>query len=160
MYLRQLASVGAMQVWGGAQSSGHHPHPPPAVGGTSQGQRWLCAYDLRQEFDTSEEAERFRKRTRVHIPKWPDSGQYLYLYHEELRYLADDRYPEADIKGLAQGLQRQTRICAENERGKVLQVLPSDAEQERKRDIKAKAKAEAKAKADAKAKALQRLSRS
>ena len=148
-----------MQVWCGAQSLSHHPHSDPADGSSSPGEQWLCVYDLRKKFTTFEEAERFRQRTQVHIPQWPESGPYTYLYSRNLRYLAGEEYPKTDIHGLAQGLLRQSVSRAVNERDKVLQVLPSDEDQERRRAAKAKAKAVAKAKVDAKANALQNVRR-
>ena len=131
----------------------------PVDGSTSQAPQWLCFYDLRKKFTTFEEAERFRQRTQVRIPQWPESGPYTYMYSRNLRYLAGEEHPKTDIRDLAQCQFRQSVGRAVNERDRVLQVLPSDEELERRRAAKAKAKAVAKAKVDAKANALQNARR-
>ena len=134
-----------MQVWGGARSSGQHPHSEPAAGSSSRGGQWLCFDELRKEFTTFAEAERFRQRTDVQIPQWPLSGPYKYWYCETLHHLACEEHPKTDIGNLAQCLSRQTANRARNERDKVLQVLPSDEERERRKAAKGKGKAAPKA---------------
>ena len=130
-----------MQSWGGARSSGQLSHSEPSAASVTGGGQWLCFYDLRKKFSTLEEAERFRRRTAVHIPEYPEFGEYTYWYQPALRHLAQKEYPETPILEIAEGQARRTSTRVQNEVSKVLSVRPSDEELERKKAAKRKGKA-------------------